>query len=104
MRVVGYGATARGATVNDVCGIGLDLVAAVYDPTPGKQVSTPGKQVRLPPGAHIPVTPMDGFRADPATYTLRYAWHHEAEILAEEPGLREAGGRWIRYMPDVWAD
>lgn len=95
MRVAEYGATAKSATVNNFCGIGLDLVAAVYDPYP------PGKQVRL---AHIPVKPMNGFRADPATYALRYAWHHAAKILVRESAFREAGERWIRSVPDVWAD
>lgn len=97
VRVVGYGATAKSATVNNFCGIGPDLVAAVYD-------STPEKQGRLTPGTHIPVKSMDGFRADPATYALLYAWNHEAEILAKESAFREAGGCWIRYVPDVRAD
>ena len=66
--------------------------------------STPEKQGRLTPGTHIPVKSMDGFRADPATYALLYAWNHEAEILAKESAFREAGGCWIRYVPDVRAD
>ncbi len=97
VRVVGYGATAKSATVNNFCGIGPDLVETVYD-------TTPEKQGRLTPGTHIPVAPMAGFRADPAPYALLYAWNHETEILAKESAFREAGGRWIRYVPEVRVD
>lgn len=30
-----------------------------------------------------------------------FAWNHADEIMAKEQGFREAGGRWIRYVPDV---
>jgi methylation protein EvaC len=93
-RVVGYGATAKSATVTNFCGIGPELVEFVSD-------STPAKQGRLTPGTHLPVRPPDAF-ADPyPDYALLFAWNHADEIMAKEQAFRAAGGRWISYVPDV---
>ncbi|QFG22929.1 class I SAM-dependent methyltransferase [Actinomadura sp. WMMB 499] len=92
--VAGYGATAKSATVTNYCGIGPELVAFVCD-------STPGKQGLLTPGSRIPVRPPEAF-ADPyPDYAVLFAWNHAEEIMAKERGFRAAGGRWIRYVPDV---
>ena len=93
-RVVGYGATAKSATVNNFCGIDRDLVSVVYD-------TTPEKQGRVTPGQHIPVEPMTGFADDPAEYVLLYAWNHASEITAKETAFAERVGRWITYVPEV---
>ncbi|OLM27816.1 hypothetical protein Ae717Ps2_7034 [Pseudonocardia sp. Ae717_Ps2] len=93
-RVVAYGATAKSATVTNRTGIGPDLVSTVYD-------STPEKQGRLTPGAHIPVSPAAEFTAPYPDYALLFAWNHADEIMQRESAFREAGGRWISYVPDV---
>lgn len=92
--VAAYGATAKSATVANFCGIGPDLVSRVYD-------STPAKQGRLTPGSHIPVVPADRFTDEYPDYALLFAWNHAEEIMAKESAFREAGGRWIRYVPNV---
>ncbi|WP_329241693.1 class I SAM-dependent methyltransferase [Actinoallomurus sp. NBC_01490] len=93
-RVVGYGATAKSATVTNFCGIGPALVPFMCD-------TTPAKQNRLTPGRHIPVRPPAAF-ADPyPDYALLFAWNHAEEIMAKEQAFRQAGGRWILYVPDV---
>jgi methylation protein EvaC len=92
--VVGYGATAKSATVTNFCGIGPDLVPFVCD-------TTPTKQGRLTPGTHIPVREPAAF-ADPyPDYALLFAWNHADEIMAKEQAFRDAGGKWILYVPDV---
>lgn len=93
-RVVGYGATAKSATVTNFCGIGPDLVEFVCD-------TTPAKQGRLTPGTHLPVRPAAAFAAPYPQYALLFAWNHADEIMAKEQAFRAAGGRWIRYVPDV---
>lgn len=93
-RVVGYGATAKSATVANFCGIGPDLVPFVCD-------STPAKQGRLTPGTHIPVREPAAFAAPYPDYALLFAWNHAEEIMAKEQAFRDAGGRWILYVPDV---
>ena len=34
-------------------------------------------------------------------YALLFAWNHAEEIFAKEGAFRQAGGRWIVYVPDV---
>ncbi|MEV5569969.1 class I SAM-dependent methyltransferase [Spirillospora sp. NPDC052269] len=92
--VVGYGATAKSATVTNYCGIGPDLLPFICD-------STPAKQGLVTPGTHIPVRPPAAF-ADPyPDFALLFAWNHAEEIMAKEHAFGAAGGRWIRYVPDV---
>ncbi|GAA0532606.1 NDP-hexose 3-C-methyltransferase [Saccharopolyspora subtropica] len=93
-RVVGYGATAKSATVTNFCGIDAELVSFVCD-------STPAKQGRLTPGKHIPVKPPGAFSDPYPDYAVLFAWNHAEEIIAKEQGFREAGGRWILYVPTV---
>ncbi|WP_158890368.1 class I SAM-dependent methyltransferase [Amycolatopsis anabasis] len=93
-KVVAYGATAKSATVTNFCGIGPDLVSFISD-------TTPAKQNRLSPGTHIPVrTPADFANPYP-DYALLFAWNHAEEIMAKEQDFRDAGGKWILYVPDV---
>ncbi|MDP9870271.1 methylation protein EvaC [Streptosporangium brasiliense] len=93
-RVIGYGAPGKSSTVTNYCGIGPDLVPFVCD-------STPSKQGHLVPGSHLPVKPPEAFSAPYPDYALLFAWNHAEEIMAKEQGFREAGGRWILYVPEV---
>lgn len=93
-RVMGYGATAKSATVTNYCGLGPDLVSWVCD-------TTPAKQGLLTPGAHIPVHSSDRFSAEEVDYALLFAWNHADEILGKEQAFRDAGGQWILYVPHV---
>jgi methylation protein EvaC len=92
--IVGYGATAKSATVINYCGIGPELVSYVCD-------TTPAKQGRLTPGAHLPIRPHETFKASYPDYALLFAWNHGDEIMANERDFARAGGRWIRYVPEV---
>ncbi|MFD5684339.1 methyltransferase domain-containing protein [Streptomyces bacillaris] len=92
--VVGYGATAKSATVTNYCGIGPETVSFISD-------TTPNKQGRLTPGAHIPVRPRAAFEDPYPDYALLFAWNHAEEIIAKETRFRESGGKWILYVPHV---
>jgi methylation protein EvaC len=93
-RIVGYGATAKSATVMNYCGIGQDLISFVCD-------NTPAKQGLYTPGSHVLVRPPEAFGKSDADYALLFAWNHAAEIMEKETKFREAGGRWILYVPEV---
>jgi methylation protein EvaC len=93
-RVVAYGATAKSATIANLCGLGPDLVEFVCD-------TTPAKQNRLTPGTHIPVKPAAAFSDPYPDYALLFAWNHADEIMAKEQAFRDAGGQWILYVPTV---
>ncbi|WP_345495267.1 class I SAM-dependent methyltransferase [Nocardia callitridis] len=92
--VVGYGATAKSATVINYCGITPDQVRYVVD-------TTPAKQHRVTPGAHLPVRPAEAFAAPYPDYALLFAWNHAEEIMAKESEFRAGGGKWILYTPNV---
>lgn len=93
-RIVGYGATSKSTTVLNYCGIGPDDLEFISD-------TTPGKQGKLTPGSRIPVRPYDDFVSDYPEYALLFAWNHRDEIMANEDAFRNAGGRWIQYVPEV---
>jgi methylation protein EvaC len=93
-RVVGYGATAKSATVTNFCGVTPDLVEFISD-------TTPAKQGRLSPGQHIPVREYKEFAGNHPDYALLFAWNHAEEIMNAEQDFREAGGQWILYVPNV---
>jgi methylation protein EvaC len=93
-RVVGYGAPGKCTTVTNYCGIGPELVPFICD-------STPSKQGHLVSGSHIPVRPPEAFSSDYPDFALLFAWNHADEIMAKEKAFRDAGGKWILYIPDV---
>lgn len=95
-RIVGYGATAKSATVLNYCDIGPEIIEFISD-------TTPIKQGKLSPGKHIPVKSHDDFKADYPDYAVLFAWNHAAEIMAKEGDFAAAGGRWVRFVPEVTA-
>lgn len=93
-RVVGYAATSKSTTVTNYCGITPDLVEFISD-------TTPIKQGKYSPGAHIPVKTHDEFKNNYPEYALLFGWNHSEEIMKNEQAFKEAGGRWIVYVPRV---
>jgi len=88
VKVIGYGAPAKGTVVLNYCEIGTDLLPVVLDSTPAKQ----GLHV---PGTHQPIlhpSEMDSQRPD---VLLLLAWNHAEEIVAREAAFRERGGRFL---------
>jgi len=93
-RVVGYAATSKSTTVTNYCGITPDLVEFISD-------TTPIKQGKFSPGAHIPVRSHDAFKQKYPEYALLFGWNHSEEIMKNEQAFKEAGGKWILYVPRV---
>ena len=93
-RVVGYGATSKSTTVLNYCGLGPQDIEFISD-------TTPVKQNKCTPGTHIPVVRYETFLEKYPDYAVLFAWNHEAEILEKEKGFTAAGGKWIKFVPDV---
>lgn len=93
-RIVGYGATSKSATVTNYCGITRELVEFISD-------TTPIKQGKFSPGVHIPVKAYEEFEKNYPDYALLFAWNHSKEIMTKEQAFRDAGGKWIVYVPGV---
>lgn len=92
--VVGYAATSKSTTVTNYCGITPDLVSYISD-------TTPIKQGKYSPGVHIPIRPYQEFQSYYPDYALLFGWNHREEIMAKEQAFKDAGGKWIVYVPDV---
>jgi SAM-dependent methyltransferase len=91
-RVAGLGATAKGNTLLNYCGLGPSDVEYIGD-------STPLKQGLLTPGMHIPVVAEGRLRQDRPERILLLAWNYADAIV---PGYRDyldAGGRFIHPIP-----
>jgi methylation protein EvaC len=93
-RIVGYAATSKSTTVTNYCGITPELVEFISD-------TTPLKHGTYSPGAHIPVRPYEEFQSRYPDYALLFGWNHSREIMAKESGFKDAGGKWILYVPKV---
>ncbi len=93
-RVVGYAATSKSTTVLNYCGLGPHDIEFISD-------TTPLKQGKFTPGSHIPVRSPEAF-ADPYPgFAVLFGWNHETEILGKEKAFAAAGGRWIKFVPEV---
>lgn len=90
--VAGLGATAKGNTLLNYCGIGPELVAYVAD-------STPLKVGRLTPGMRIPIRAERTIVDERPDYTLLLAWNYADAILAKFRDYTAAGGRFIHPIP-----
>ncbi|MFJ2818979.1 MULTISPECIES: methyltransferase domain-containing protein [unclassified Streptomyces] len=91
-RVAGYGASAKGTTILNICGLGTDEVAYCTD-------TTSLKQDKVLPGTHIPVRSPDHALNDPPDVYLMLAWNYADEILRKEADFLRTGGRFILPFP-----
>jgi methylation protein EvaC len=94
VRIAGYGASAKGTTLLNWCGIDVETVEFVAD-------NTPAKQGKLIPGTSIPIVSPQHLHKYRPDFILLLAWNHFNEIKEREVKYTRDGGRWIRYLPDV---
>lgn len=93
-QIVGYGATAKSATLLNYARIGPEILAYISE-------ITPTKIGKFSPGMHIPIKAHQEFQRDRPPYTLLLAWNHQEEILAKEKKYRAQGGKFIVIFPQV---
>jgi SAM-dependent methyltransferase len=79
LRVLGYGAAAKGNTLLNYAGIQADLLPAVAD-------RAPSKQGRLLPGSHIPVISPEQLVNEGADTLLVLPWNLIEELRQQLPG------------------
>lgn len=96
-RVAAYGASAKGSTLLNYYGIGrrgLDCLEFVAD-------RSTAKQGRLTPGSHLPIVSADSLAERQPDYALLLTWNFAEEILKQQQGFRDKGGRFILPLPEV---
>lgn len=94
LRVVGYGAAAKGNTLLNFAGVRADLLAYVVDRNPHKV----GKRL---PGSRIPVVAEHHLQADRPDIVLILPWNLSDEIVAQLSYVREWQGRFVRAIPSL---
>jgi SAM-dependent methyltransferase len=91
-RIAGYGASAKGNTLLNFCGIGTDRLEYIVD-------RNPLKQGLYSPGMHIPIAGPERLAEDPPDCLLLLAWNFAEEIVEQQEEFRARGGKFIRPIP-----
>jgi hypothetical protein len=90
--IAGYGAPAKGNTLLNYCQIDTRLLSFTVD-------KNPLKVGLYTPGMHIPVLPVDSLLERQPDDVLILAWNYAAEVMRQQAGYRERGGRFIVPIP-----
>ncbi len=94
LRIVGYGAPAKGNTLLNYCGIGRDIIDYTCD-------LNPHKQGRFLPGSHIPIRPPEAIMEDKPDVVLILPWNLKLEIMEQLSAIRDWGGRFAARTPKL---
>jgi len=94
LRVVGYGAPAKGNTLLNYCGVRRDFIDYTCD-------LNPHKQGHFLPGSHIPIRSPDAIREDKPDVVLILPWNLKDEIVEQLDFIREWGGRFAARTPEL---
>jgi SAM-dependent methyltransferase len=92
--VHGYGASTKGNTILQYCGITPDLMPAVADRNPVKWGS-------YTIGTNIPIISEDDSRKRKPHYYVALPWHFMAEFKKREADFLKRGGKFVSPMPEV---
>lgn len=93
-RIAAYGASAKGSTLLNYCGIGRETLDYVVD-------RSTVKQGRYTPGTHLRIHAPKKLLADAPDHVLLLTWNFAGEILEQQSEYRKRGGRFILPVPCV---
>jgi hypothetical protein len=94
LRVVAYGAPAKGNTLLNYCGVRHEFIEYTCD-------LNPHKQGHLLPGSHIPIRAPEAIREDKPDVVLILPWNLKDEISEQLGFIREWGGRFAARTPEL---
>jgi len=92
--IVGYGAPAKGNTLLNYCGIGIDFIEYTVD-------RNPHKQGHYLPGTHIPIYHPDKIRETRPDYVVILPWNLKDEIMKQMAYIQEWNGCFVTLIPEV---
>lgn len=92
-RIIGYGASAKGNTLLNTCGITTKELDYIID-------NTPFKQNKVAPGSWLPIRPPEALLKDQPDYAVILAWNFAPEIIRREQEYQQKGGRFIVPIPE----
>jgi hypothetical protein len=92
--IVGYGAPAKGNTLLNYCGVGVDFLDYTVD-------LNPYKQNHFLPGTHIPIHAPEMIRKTRPDYVVILPWNLRDEIISQLSDIRGWGGRFVVPIPTL---
>ncbi len=92
--IAGYGAPAKGNTLLNFCGIRTDFIDYTVD-------RSPHKQGLFLPGTHIPIYSPDKIKETKPDYLLILPWNIKDEIMEQMTHIRDWGGKFVVFIPEV---
>lgn len=94
LKVLGYGAAAKGNTLLNHAGVRPDLLPCVVD-------ASPHKQGRYLPGSRIPVRAPDVIDIIRPDLILILPWNIKGEVMQQLSHCRNWGARFVTAVPDL---
>ena len=93
--IIGYGASGRGTTIMNYCGIDGRYLDYVVD-------DAPAKHGFFTPGTHVPIKPWDFTKESQfPEYSLLFAWSFINEVKKRRADYLNQGGKFIVPLPQV---
>ena len=93
--IIGYGASGRGTTIMNYCGIDGRYLDYVVD-------DAPAKHGFFTPGTHVPIKMWNFTKEDILPdYILLFAWAFKDEVLRKRQDYLKQGGKFIVPLPEV---
>jgi SAM-dependent methyltransferase len=93
-KVAAYGAAAKGNTLLNYCGVGVERIPYVVD-------LNPHKQGHYLPGSHLPIYPPTRLFETKPDYIVILPWNLTDEIAKQFSGVKAWGGRFVTAIPHV---
>jgi hypothetical protein len=94
-KVIGYGAAAKGNTLLNYSGIkGDDLIKFVVD-------ASPYKQGKLMPGSRIIVVAPESIEKEKPDFVIIFPWNLKEELMNELAYIRNWGGKFVTFIPEI---
>ncbi|MBK9146163.1 MAG: class I SAM-dependent methyltransferase [Candidatus Melainabacteria bacterium] len=91
-KLAAYGASAKGSTLLNFCGIGGDILDYVVD-------RSTVKIGLFTPGTRLPILDPEELLLKKPDYVLLLSWNHAEEIIAQQRQFLEQGGKFIVPVP-----
>jgi hypothetical protein len=93
-KVAAYGAAAKGNTLMNYAGVGVELIEFVVD-------RSPAKQGKFMPGSHLPIVPEIRLGEIRPDWIVILPWNIRAEVMQQLEYTRAWGAKFVTAVPEL---